>query len=182
MDMINQEQVINQTKKWISDVVVGCNFCPFAAKEVKKNSIYYTVETSKDIADALTKLIREFNRLDEDENIETSFIILPNGFNDFNEYLHLTDLANKLIKKEKYEGVYQVASFHPNYCFSGSNDLDAANYTNRSIYPMLHILRENSIEKALEKYPDPDNIPNRNIDFAQKKGLAYMKMLRDACL
>ncbi|MFY7964357.1 MAG: DUF1415 domain-containing protein [Chitinophagaceae bacterium] len=182
MDIINQEQIINQTKKWIIDVVVGCNFCPFAAKEVKKNSIYYTVETSKDIADALTKLMREFNRLDEDENIETSFVILPNGFNDFNEYLHLTDLVNKLIKKEKYEGIYQVASFHPNYCFAGSNELDAANYTNRSIYPMLHILREESIEKALEKYPDPDNIPTRNIDFAQNKGLAYMKMLRDACL
>jgi hypothetical protein len=182
MDSSNQEQIINQTKKWISDVVVGCNFCPFAAREVKRNSIHYTVEPSKDIADCLIKLMRELMRLDEDASIETSFIILPNGFNDFNEYLHLTDLIEKLIKKEKYEGIYQVASFHPNYCFEGSDEADAANYTNRSIYPMLHILREESVEAAIVKYPDSDNIPIKNVDFARQKGLAYMKMLRNACI
>ena len=80
---------IEQTKKWISDVVVGCNFCPFAAKEVKKNSIHYTIEPSKDIADSLSRLMKECERLDEQSDIETTIIILPNGFDDFNEYLHL---------------------------------------------------------------------------------------------
>jgi hypothetical protein len=84
--------------------------------------------------------------------------------------------------KNGYEGVYQVASFHPLYLFAGSDEKDAANYTNRSVYPMLHLLRESSIDKALESYIDPENIPVRNIEFARKKGLVYMKMLRDTCM
>jgi uncharacterized protein len=75
-----------------------------------------------------------------------------------------------------------VASFHPDYCFEGSDENDAANYTNRSIYPMLHLLREESLERALETFPNPENIPNRNINFARKKGLAYMKLLREQCM
>jgi hypothetical protein len=78
--------------------------------------------------------------------------------------------------------VYQVASFHPLYRFAGSANDDAANYTNRSPYPMLHLLREESIELALERFPNPEQIPERNILFARSKGELYMKMLRDACL
>ena len=109
------ELVIERTKKWITEVVIGCNFCPFAANVVKRQTIYY-----------------------------------------------------------------QVASFHPLYLFEGSVENDPANYTNRSVYPMLHLLREESIDKALENYKDPESIPERNILFAREKGLAYMKTLRDA--
>lgn len=179
---VSADLQIEQTKKWILDVVIGCNFCPFAAKEFKKNSIKYTVQESKDIADCLSSLMKEVLILDEEKEIETTFLILPNGFNDFNEYLYLVSLVEKLIKKEKYEGIYQVASFHPNYCFQGAKNDDAANYTNRSIYPMLHILREDSIENVLEKYPNPESIPEKNIDFARERGVEYMKKLRDACL
>jgi uncharacterized protein len=84
----------------------------------------------------------------------------------------------RLQKKQGYEGVYQVASFHPNYLFAGSHENDAANYTNRSVYPMLHLLREEAVEKALEHYKDPETIPERNIQFAREKGLAYMKKLQ----
>ena len=93
-------------------------------------------------------------------------------------YLDLVEMAEDLIEEEDYEGVYQVASFHPDYLFAGSDSEDPANYTNRSPYPMLHLLREESIEKALEHYSgDPDEIPERNIRFAREKGLAYMKRL-----
>ncbi|HEV7782749.1 MAG TPA: DUF1415 family protein, partial [Chitinophagaceae bacterium] len=85
-------------------------------------------------------------------------------------------------KQNGYEGIYQLASFHPLYLFANSSPTDAANYTNRSVYPMLHLLREESIDKALAHYSDPENIPERNINFAHEKGLTYMKMLRDACL
>jgi hypothetical protein len=94
----------------------------------------------------------------------------------------LAEQAEKMLAKNDYEGVYQIASFHPDYLFEGSLDSDAANYTNRSIYPMLHILREESIEKAIEKFADPDGIPQRNIQFAQNKGLTYMKLLREQCM
>jgi hypothetical protein len=83
---------------------------------------------------------------------------------------------------EGYDGIYQLASFHPNYCFEGSSDTDPANYTNRSPYPMIHIIREESVSKVLSNYPDADNIPIRNIEFARQKGLQYMHALFQASL
>ena len=180
--MITSEQVITQTKKWITDVVVGCNFCPFAGKEIKQDTIHYQVETGKDIKICLESFINECLRLDKEPSIETTLIIFPNAFQQFDDYLDLVSLAESLIIKEGYEGTYQVASFHPQYMFDGAPLNDAANYSNRSLYPMLHILREESIEKALEKYPNPEQIPDRNINFAREKGVVYMKMLRDSCL
>ena len=132
---------------------------------------------SADNGTALEALMKELHYLDKDEDIETSFIILPNNFADFTTYLNLVDMAEQLITKKNYEGVYQLASFHPQYCFAGEDKNDAANYTNRSPYPMLHILREDSITKALENFPDPESIPEKNIAFARSKGLAYMQEL-----
>ena len=174
--------IISQTKKWITDVVVGCNFCPFAARELKQNRVHYRVEFATELSICLESFLQECIRLDKDKEIETTLLIFPNAFHSFDEYLALVDVAEKLLRKKGYEGIYQVASFHPLYRFAGSQADDAANYTNRSIYPMLHLLREESIERALERYPNPEQIPERNIRFAHEKGLAYMKMLRDACL
>jgi uncharacterized protein len=180
--MSEAAQIINETKKWINDVVVGCNFCPFAANVVKRQTIYYKVEESADTGICLEALLTEVARLDDDITIETSFLIFPNSFKQFDDYLILVSLAEKLLKKKGYEGIYQIASFHPLYLFEGSLENDAANYTNRSIYPMLHLLREAAIDKALENYSSPESIPERNINFAREKGLVYMKMLRDTCL
>ncbi len=94
----------------------------------------------------------------------------------------MASIAEQLLKEKGYEGVYQLASFHPMYRFASSVKNDAADYTNRSIYPMLQFLRETSIDKALTHYENPENIPERNIDFARKKGLTFMKLLRDSCL
>lgn len=176
------EQVIAQTKKWINDVVIACNFCPFAAKEIKQNTVFYKVESSIQIKVCLQTVIEECVRLDNDTAIETTLIIFPVTFQKFTDYLDFVALAEKLLKQQKYEGVYQAASFHPQYRFSKTPADDAANYTNRSVYPMLHLLREEQIEQALLRYPNPEQIPQRNIHFAQEKGAAYMKMLRDACL
>lgn len=176
------EIIIIQTKKWITDVVIGCNFCPFATREVKKNSIHYEVATAETSEESLQALLLECERLDENENIETSFLIFPLSFTDFHDYLDLVSKAEKLLAKKGYEGVYQVASFHPWYCFAGSDEDDAANYTNRSPYPMLHLLREESMEKALENFSEPESIPEKNIAFAREKGTAWMKMLLEKCL
>ncbi|MEP6747625.1 MAG: DUF1415 domain-containing protein [Bacteroidota bacterium] len=176
------ELVIHQTRKWITDVVIGCNFCPFAAKEIKQNTIHYQVETSDDPAICLRAFLQECTRLDEEKNIETSLLIFPEAWGKFDDYLGFVARAEKLLKREGYEGIYQVASFHPQYAFEGAPVDDAANFTNRSIYPMLHILREDSVELALSKYTDPEQIPARNIIFARAKGFAYMQKLKDACL
>ena len=174
------EQIIDRTKKWIVDVVIGCNLCPFAANVVKQQTIFYRVEENTEMDACLDSFVHEMKRLDNDAAIETSFLIFPDAFENFDDYLDLVALAENRLKRNGYEGVYQVASFHPLYLFAGSDENDPANYTNRSIYPMLQLLREESIDKALENYKSPESIPARNINFAREKGLAYMKMLRDA--
>lgn len=174
-------QIIEQTKKWINRVVIGCNFCPFAAKVVKQQTVFYRVENASDTNICLEIFLQEILRLDQDETIETSILILPGAVKDFTDYLNLVSDAEKLLMQKGYDGIYQVASFHPLYQFAGTECDDAANYTNRSLYPMLHLLRESSIDSALQHYPDPEAIPGSNIDFAAKKGIVYMKMLRDTC-
>ena len=170
------------TTNWIKKVVIDCNFCPFAAKALAKKSVRYVVTETTDFKTALTTLANEFEFLNNNKNIETTFIIFSEGFSDFLQYLNLVDKSERLLTKENYEGIYQLASFHPQYLFAGSDENDAANYTNRSPYPMLHLLREDSITKALENFDDPDSIPEKNIDFAKTKGLAYMKILAASCI
>ncbi|MEO6542290.1 MAG: DUF1415 domain-containing protein [Ferruginibacter sp.] len=179
--MLTDLQIIEQTKKWITDVVIGCNFCPFAAQVMKQKTFFYKVETATAIDICLESFLEEVTKLDNDSTIETSFLIFPNGFKSFDDYLDLVSLAEKLLKQKGYNGIYQLASFHPQYRFADAPLSDAANYTNRSLYPMLHLLRESSIDKALEHYNDPEAIPGRNINFAREKGSAYMKLLRDSC-
>jgi len=176
------EDIIRHTKNWIRDVVIGCNFCPFAGKAFRSDSIHYQVQESNEPALVLERLIRECIRLDENESIETTLLIFSTPFKNFNAFLDMDDLANQVMKKEGYEGIYQLASFHPDYLFAGSKEIDAANYTNRSAYAMLHLLREDSIEKALVDFPHPEKIPDRNIAFCEEKGLEFMKGLREQCL
>ena len=180
--MPSNEEMILQTQKWVMDVVVGANFCPFAAKEVKNKTIHYHVAPEGSMKMNLTDILQEFFRLDDEPEIETTLLLFPYRYPNFLDFLKLAEQAEKLLAKNDYEGVYQIASFHPDYLFEGSVETDAANYTNRSIYPMLHILREESIEKAIEKFADPEGIPERNIQFAQNKGLTYMKLLREQCM
>lgn len=174
--------IIKQTINWIKKVVVDCNFCPFAAKALLKKNIHYRVLFSANTKISLATLLEELEFLNRDSELETTFIIFPNSFKSFNSYLSFFEKAEELISKENYEGVYQVASFHPKYCFAGSTNFDAANYTNRSPYPMLHILREESITKALSVFPHPEKIPERNVNYARQKGLKYMQLLRKVCM
>ena len=181
MQQVDIELVISHTKKWIVDVVVGCNFCPFAAREVKRGSIHYEVLQNATAKSILETAMQMFQQLDADKNIETSLLILPNSFNSFTTYLDVVENAEKLLQKEGYEGVYQIASFHPQYLFAGSTNVDAANYTNRSPYAMLHFLREESVSRAVDTHPNIDDIPGQNISFTQESGLRYMQGLLLAC-
>ncbi len=182
MIMITNDKVIQQTNNWIKSVVIDCNFCPFAAKALFNKSIRYVVKSNVNINKGLEALKTELEELENKTDIETSFIIFENEFKDFDNYLDLVKKAERLLTKEDYDGIYQIASFHPDYCFDDTEEDDAANYTNRSIYPMLHILREESLTKALSLFPNPEEIPHKNIDFARQKGLQYMQLLRSACL
>jgi hypothetical protein len=180
--MHSSQPIIDQTIAWIRKVVVGCNFCPFAARTLQQHQVHYQVEASMNTTLCLDAFLKEITRLDKEPHIETSFLIFSNAFQQFDDYLDMTYIAECLLKEKDYEGVYQLASFHPMYRFASSVKNDAADYTNRSIYPMLQFLRESSIDKALAHYENPENIPGRNVDFARKKGLTFMKLLRDSCI
>ncbi len=175
------DDIITQTQNWIKSVIIKFNFCPFAKRELESDSIYYKVESNVTPEKALESLISECQRLNDDPEIETTLLILPTNFDDFFSFLDLLALANDLIQLEQYEGIYQIASFHPNYYFADTEQDDASNFTNRSPYPMLHILRESSLSKALDSYPDPDKIPLRNIEKSREIGATLFQKLLEEC-
>jgi hypothetical protein len=175
--MEQQDLIVQRTENWLKTVVVGCNFCPFAAKPMLQKTIRYKVVEKLDLEQVLTTVFLEIAHLETHDETETTLVILPDASLDFMVYLDMVADIDYLIAKNGYDGQFQVASFHPKYIFEGSNEQDPANYTNRSPYPMLHLLREASLTKVIDAYPDTENIPSRNIHFTQEKGLAYMKSL-----
>jgi len=157
--MADNLTIIRQTQKWLSTVVIAHNLCPFAKREFENDRIYYAVIEAQGLEAQLEQVILECAALDINADRETSLLIFPNALFDFGDYLDMLDLATALFKEQGYEGIYQLASFHPEYCFEGAKPDDPANYTNRSPYPMLHILRETSVEQALKTYPNSEKIP-----------------------
>ena len=179
--MPDNTTLINQTQKWVTDVVIEHALCPFAKREYDSNRIHYEVIETADLQTQLEQIIAQCAAIDEDINRETSLLIFPFGLSDFEDYLDILDISTALLKTQGYEGVYQLASFHPNYCFADTPFDDPSNYTNRSPYPMLHILREASVEIALQNYPNPEKIPVRNIRFTKSLGLEAMRALLADC-
>lgn len=139
----------------------------------EKGSISYRVANNQTIEDDLFSMLTLCGELDQNTELETGFIIYPHHYLDFDAYLDFLELANQLLVEQDYEGTYQLASFHPDYCFDETEENAAENYTNRSPYPMLHLLREASLEAALENFDNPDDIPSRNIDTAKNKGTDF---------
>jgi len=179
---IDESTLIKQTKNWLNEIIIGLNFCPFAKREVLKNSIRYTINNSAELESSLYALADELQYLDAHSECETSLFICPQGFNDFDEFLNLIELADQLIDDLNYRSVYQLAHFHPDYCFDGVDQDDASNYTNRSPYPTLHILRESSLQSAIARHPDTSAIPETNIALARDKGSAKMQQMLNLCL
>ena len=178
----DEPRIIAQTKKWINSVIIAHNYCPFAKREVDKGSVRYHIIYETDFNHLLKAVIQECVWLDQNPDTETTLVIFPAGLSDFNLFLDCLVLTEDLLIAQGYEGIYQIASFHPDYCFQGAEENDPANYTNRSPYPMFHLIRESSIQIALENHPDPESIPERNIEFARKQGLDKMKSLLKQCI
>ena len=179
--MLNKTLIMEQTSSWIKNVIVKHNICPFAGREVIRNSIRYSVFESRDLADCLALIVDECRILDRDARLETTFLIYPVTFSYFEEFLDFVDVANALLIDSDYEGVYQLATFHPEYCFAEEPYDDPANFTNRSPYAMLHIIREASLERVLENFPNPERIPQNNIELTRKLGHSQMQALLQSC-
>ena len=180
--MDNQDQkLITTTQAWLETIIIDYSICPFAKYELERGSIRFSVDHDTEIEHCLVNLMLECDRLNCDSSIETTLLIYGRAFTAFDDYLDFLELAEALLIDEDYEGVYQLASFHPDYCFEGAKQDDPANYTNRSPYPMLHLLRETSIDRAVDTYPNTENIPQRNIELTRELGLAKMQALLAAC-
>ncbi|GAC14388.1 DUF1415 family protein [Aliiglaciecola lipolytica] len=130
----------------------------------------------------LSLLQAEIEHLNQHSKTETTLIVLTNGFNHFFDYLDLVDVAQQWLEENDYVGIYQIASFHPEYVFEGESIDSAANYTNRSPHPTLHLLREQSLERAIKSYKHPEQIPENNIDKAHSMGKAELKVLLASCM
>ncbi|WP_444996676.1 DUF1415 domain-containing protein [Aliikangiella sp. IMCC44359] len=178
---MNEHELIHSVKYWIEKTIIGYNFCPFAKKEFESQRIHYEVVSDYNKEEQLHALVNELQRLDANSDIETTIIILPVGLESFFDYLGFLDIANQLLCEQNYEGTYQLASFHPDYCFENAKQEDAENYTNRSPYPLIHILREKTLEKVLSKYPEPEKIPQKNIQVARQNGKTpFLNILQES--
>ena len=135
-------RVIQQTKTWVSQVVIGLNLCPFAAQPFEDNRIEYIVCRNKETEQDLQELAVCFSALENKVEIETILLIFAESYKSFDDYLELLYLANLLLDDLNFSGKYQLASFHPEYHFEGTDIDDASNFSNRSPYPMLHILEK----------------------------------------
>ena len=157
--------ITEQVDQWLNDVVIGLNLCPFAAKPQRNKQIkIFVSEASQEEAlleDILLQLIELSNT--EPEKLETTLVVVPNMLQDFWDYNFFIDWVEGLIKQQDWEGIFQVATFHPDYCLGGAEPEDDENLTNRSPYPVFHLIREEGMEKVLKHYPDPESIPDTNI-------------------
>ncbi|KMV31869.1 DUF1415 domain-containing protein [Photobacterium swingsii] len=164
--MSNVAQVVQQ---WLEDVVIGLNLCPFAAKPNRNKQIKIHVSEHNDEAALLEDIYQELRHLDETPatELETTLVVAPNMLADFDDYNQFLDLVEGLVTQLNKQGIYQIASFHPDYQFYGTEADDAENLTNRSPYPIFHLIREESMEKVLKHYPDPEGIPERNIECVE---------------
>ena len=149
---------------WLEQVVIGLNFCPFAKAVHVKRKICWTISAALDIEALLADLCTALLELNAApiEKLETTLLIHPYVLADFAGYNEFLAQADALIVELELEGVLQIASFHPNYCFADAHPKDLSNATNQSPYPMLHLLREDSISAAVQIYPDSDAIVTRN--------------------
>lgn len=170
--MMPTSDPIADTRRWIERAVIGLNLCPFAKAVVAKGQVRYVSSDAATPEALLETLGEELLRLRDTpaEEIDTTLIVHPQVLGDFLDYNDFLDDADALVEALGLDGVLQVASFHPRYRFAGSEPDDIANATNRSPWPTLHLLREDSVARAVAAFPDPDAIVDRNIETLNELG------------
>ncbi len=170
--------VENSVRKWLENMVIGLNLCPFAKSVYIKNQVRIVVYEGEE--DELLGCIESellYLQKTPDTEIDTTLVVVPHllkDYYDFNDFLIYTDA---LIEEMGLEGEIQIADFHPDYQFAGTQKEDIENYTNRSPYPIFHLLRESSIDRAVEQFPDAAEIFERNISKMQTLGIEKLKTL-----
>ena len=170
----SRDTILSATRHWLTRAVIGLNLCPFAKAVHVKNQIRYAISEATDLEGVLTDLEAELQTLAHADPaaIDTTLLIIPHALADFLEYNDCLFFAVRMLKQLRLEGDLQIASFHPQYQFEDTEPDDIENYTNRAPYPILHLLREASIERAAEAFPDAAEIYERNQEMLRRLGLA----------
>lgn len=168
-----EDIVIADTVRWLEKAVIGLNLCPFAKSVHVKGQIHYVVSQATDAEGVAIDLHRELEALAEisPEKRDTTLLILPHALQDFLDFNDFTELADDLVEELDLGGILQVASFHPMFQFEGTDVDDVTNCTNRAPYPTLHLIREDSIDKAVEAFPEAEMIYERNMQVLQEMGI-----------
>ena len=163
---------IEVTRRWLERAVIGLNLCPFAKAVHAKGQVRWVLSDATTPEALLAQLGEELLQLRDTpaDAIDTTLIVHPQVLTDFLDYNDFLDSADALVESLGLDGVLQVASFHPDYQFAGSAPDDVENFTNRSPYPTLHLLREDSVSRAVEAFPDPEVIVERNVETLRKLG------------
>ena len=179
----NDKRVIAETRQWVKNVVIRHNLCPFAHKPFRNESIRYAVSHANSDNELINDLIEELLLLSKADisKIETTIIVVPNYLKQFDSYNQFLDVADMLVTQFGLNGTIQIASFHPDYQFADLDYEDVRNYTNRSLYPMFHLILEESVEQAKNSHPDVDSIPVANMKLLQEIGLDEIKKQQQMC-
>ena len=177
------ELALAETRAWVERAVIGLQLCPFAKAPQVKGQVRYASSAARDPEALLVDLVEELGRLvaEPPSRIETTLLVHPHVLNDFDDYNEFLSRADEALVALELDGVIQIASFHPAYRFAGSAPADIANATNRSPHPTLHLLREESIERALVSFADPESIYTANIATMERLGADGWAALRRAC-
>lgn len=178
---MQEGEIVASVRQWLESVVVNLNLCPFAKRELVKERVRFAVTEATTEEQLLMALQAELEVLDSDPLLETTLLIHPEVLQDFYDYNQFLNYADSLLVQMGLEGVYQIASFHPHYQFDGTVADDVENYTNRSPLPLLHILREASLERVIAESADIAQIPARNITLMNNLGHAQLAALLQAC-
>ncbi len=170
---MDEDQVLKDTRHWVDQAVIGLNLCPFAKAVQVQGRVRYVVSTADTVERLIYDLGRELNALhDADpELVDTTLLVHPQVLTDFLDYNDFLDAADALVEELGLDGELQVASFHPRYQFEGTEPDDITNYSNRSPYPTLHLLREASIDRAVEAFPEAESIFEANIETLKRLGI-----------
>lgn len=168
------EEVVAAMRHWLTRAVIGLNLCPFAKAVHTKQQIRYVVSDARELEGMLTVLESELRVLVETdpERIDTTLVMFPHAFADFLEFNDALFFAERLLGQLRLDGEVQIASFHPHYQFEGTQPEDIETYTNRAPYPTLHLLRESSVERAAQAFPDAADIYERNQETMRRLGHA----------
>ena len=176
---MTDEEVLNQTRYWLEKAVIGLNLCPFAKAVYVKNQVRLVVSHARHADDLLEELDRELDLLvaTPASEIDTTLLIHPTLFEDFLDFNDFLEVAEGVVDEHELEGVVQLASFHPQFQFDGTEPDDIGNYTNRAPFAMLHLLREESVERAVAAFPEAESIFEQNIAMLEKLGPEGWKAL-----